>query len=132
MSEQQTAPTQAELQQYYAKRASEYEAIYAKPERQADLAAMKHAIVDTFRGRRVIEIACGTGWWSEHIASVAASLDAFDINEETLAIARTKPAPAGRARFAIGDAYAPPAAADPARPCLGSHRHPHAQSRRPA
>ena len=97
----------AGLRQYYARRASEYEAIYARPERQSDLAAMTAAAVDAFRGRRVIEIACGTGWWSQHIATTAASLDAFDINDETLAIARTKPIAAGRARFAVGDAYAP-------------------------
>jgi ubiquinone/menaquinone biosynthesis C-methylase UbiE len=116
MSQQQVVPSQAELQQYYAKRATEYEAIYAKPERQADLAAMTMAIVDAFSGRRVIEVACGTGWWSRHIASVAASLDAYDINEETLAIARMKPVPPDRARFAIGDAYAPPAANDSSQP----------------
>ena len=96
----------AELESYYARRASEYEAIYAKPERQSDLAAMRAAVAQTFRGRHVIEIACGTGWWSRHIAVGAASLDAFDINEETLAIARTKPIAARRVRFAVGDAYA--------------------------
>jgi demethylmenaquinone methyltransferase/2-methoxy-6-polyprenyl-1,4-benzoquinol methylase len=103
----------AELRQYYARRAGEYEAIYAKPERQADLARMKAAATDAFRGRRVIEIACGTGWWSQHIAQTAASLDAFDINDETLAIARMKPIATGRARFAVGDAYAPPMPAQP-------------------
>ena len=102
-----------DLRRYYAKRASEYEAIYAKPERQADLAAMTTRALDTFRSRRVIEIACGTGWWSRHIASVATSLDALDINEETLAIARTKPVTAGVARFTIGDAYAPPMPSQP-------------------
>ncbi len=102
----------ADLRKYYARRAGEYEAIYAKPERQADLAKMKAAAIDAFRGRRVIEIACGTGWWSQHIASTAASLDAFDINDETLAIARMKPIAPGRARFAVGDAYAPPMPAE--------------------
>ena len=94
-----------DLKQYYARRAAEYEVIYAKPERQVDLAAMKLAIGEAFQGRSVIEIACGTGWWSEHIASTAASLDAFDINEETLAIARTKAVDPERTRFAIADAY---------------------------
>ena len=107
------AGTDADLRRYYAKRASEYEAIYAKPERQSDLATMTTRALDTFRGRRVIEVACGTGWWSRHIASVATSLDALDINEETLAIARTKPAPHGVARFSVGDAYAPPTPSQP-------------------
>ena len=102
-----------DLKQYYARRAAEYEVIYAKPERQVDLAAMKLAIGEAFQGRSVIEIACGTGWWSEHIASTAAALDAFDINEETLAIARTKAVDPERARFAIADAYAPPSRNEP-------------------
>ena len=121
------AGSDGDLRRYYARRASEYEAFYAKPERQADLAAMSSRIVDTFRGRRVIEIACGTGWWSRHIASVATSLEALDINDETLAIARTKPVSAGVARFAVGDAYAPPMPAQPYDAAFGgfwwSHVH---------
>ena len=97
-----------DLQRYYARRAAEYEAIYAKPERQADLSAMRAAVTAAFRGRDVIEIACGTGYWSEHIAATASRLDAFDINDETLMIARTKPVDAQRVRFALADAYALP------------------------
>ena len=107
------ARASTDLERYYARRAAEYESIYTKPERQADLAAMTQAVTATFRGRRVIEIACGTGWWSPHIAKAAASLDAFDINEETLAIARTKPIANSNVRFAVGDAYAPPMPAQP-------------------
>jgi ubiquinone/menaquinone biosynthesis C-methylase UbiE len=98
----------ADLQAYYARRAAEYEAIYAKPERQADLARIRADVAETFRGRTVIEIACGTGYWTPHIARHAARVDAFDINEETLAIARTKPVDPARVRFAIADAYALP------------------------
>ena len=101
----------ADLQAYYARRAAEYEAIYAKPERQSDLARLRTDVADAFRGRSVIEIACGTGYWTPHIARHAARVDAFDINEETLAIARTKPVDPARVRFAIADAYAPPVSA---------------------
>jgi ubiquinone/menaquinone biosynthesis C-methylase UbiE len=102
----------ADLQVYYARRAAEYEAIYAKPERQADLARLAADVAAAFRGRSVIEIACGTGYWTPHIARHATRVDAFDINEETLAIARTKmvnPAvDAARVSFALADAYALP------------------------
>ena len=60
-----------DLKQYYARRAAEYEVIYAKPERQVDLAAMKLAIAEAFQGRSVVEIACGTGWWSSSSRSTA-------------------------------------------------------------
>jgi demethylmenaquinone methyltransferase/2-methoxy-6-polyprenyl-1,4-benzoquinol methylase len=100
----------ADLQAYYARRAAEYEAIYAKPERQADLARLRTDVAEAFRGRSVIEVACGTGYWTPHIARHAVRVDAFDINEETLAIARTKAVDPARVRFATADAYALPAA----------------------
>lgn len=99
----------ADLQLYYARRAAEYEAIYAKPERQGDLARLRTDLAEAFRGRSVIEIACGTGYWTPHVARHAALVDAFDINEETLAIARTKAVDPARVRFALADANALPA-----------------------
>jgi ubiquinone/menaquinone biosynthesis C-methylase UbiE len=80
----------ADLIQYYADRAQEYERIYAKPERQADLAKLKEFIRDTFAGRDVLEVACGTGYWTEILAQTARTVLATDINDEVLAIARSK------------------------------------------
>lgn len=97
------------LAEYYAKRAAEYERIYAKPERQADLAVLRARVGAFFAGRKVLELACGTGWWTAVIAPHAARVTALDVNEEVLAIARTKGFAPGRVEFAIGDAYSPPA-----------------------
>jgi SAM-dependent methyltransferase len=94
------------MQRYYVQRAQEYERIYAKPERQADLAAIKAWLPAQFEGRRVLEIACGTGYWTPHAAALAASWLGTDVNEEVLAIARTKPLPHPRVQFQIADAYA--------------------------
>lgn len=90
---------------YYARRAAEYERIYRKPERQRELREIEAWLPALFARRRVLEIACGTGWWTPHGARDAASWTAIDINDETLAIARAKPMPAC-VRFARGDAYA--------------------------
>lgn len=98
------------LAAYYAQRAAEYERIYAKPERQADLAALKARTRKMFGGRKVLELACGTGYWTEVIASGAAQVTAIDINEEVLQIARTKSYPEHRVKFIAGDCYAPPVA----------------------
>jgi demethylmenaquinone methyltransferase/2-methoxy-6-polyprenyl-1,4-benzoquinol methylase len=92
------------LADYYAKRAAEYERIYAKPERQADLAALKARIGKMFAGRRVLELACGTGYWTDVIAASAAQVTALDLNEEVLAVARAKPN-AAKVSFLRGSAY---------------------------
>jgi len=91
--------------EYYAKRAAEYERIYAKPERQADLTTLRKRIGAMFKGRKVLELACGTGYWTEVIAAQAEHVTALDINEEVLEIARTKRVPAGRVEFTKGSAY---------------------------
>ena len=90
---------------YYRCRASIYERVYHKPERQADLRAMEAWVAGRFAARHVLEVAAGTGWWTPHGARQAASWLATDLNDETLAIARCKPLPPGRVRFAIADAY---------------------------
>ncbi len=95
-----------DLQRYYARRAQEYERIYARPERQADLAAIKPWLATQFEGASVLEVACGTGYWTPHAAAHSAAWLATDVNEEVLAIARTKPLPHDRVRFQIADAYA--------------------------
>ena len=92
------------MREYYAQRAQIYERVYHKPERQSDLRAMEAALAAPFAGRRVLEVACGTGWWTPHGARAAAGWLATDVNPETLAIARIKPMPAC-VRFATVDAY---------------------------
>lgn len=86
-------PAATDMQRYYAERAPQYERVYAKPERQADLRALEAALAEPFRDRRVLELACGTGWWTPHGARHARRWLATDVNEETLAIARTKAMP---------------------------------------
>jgi len=89
---------------YYARRAASYERIYAKPERQADLRAMEAALPAAFAGRRVLEVACGTGWWTLHGARDAAHWLATDLNPETMDVARHKRLPAC-VEFATVNAY---------------------------
>ena len=80
----------ASLIDYYAKRANEYERIYQKPERQNDLERLRDLSRKTLAGKNVLEIACGTGYWTQVISQTANSITATDINEEVLQIARAK------------------------------------------
>ncbi|HVS31065.1 MAG TPA: class I SAM-dependent methyltransferase [Thermoanaerobaculia bacterium] len=101
----------AELLRYYARRAQEYEEIYAKPERQSDLDRVRAWLHDELSGCRLLELACGTGYWTERLAPVTKSILATDAAAEVLEIARKKAYPPGRVRFAIADAYDLPALA---------------------
>lgn len=78
------------LTAYYAERALEYERVYEKPERQADLASLRELVPGYFRGRRVLEVACGTGYWTALIARSAASIVATDAGAEVIQVAKGK------------------------------------------
>ena len=93
---------------YYAERAAEYERIYHKPERQDDLRQLRRFVERTFANAHVIEVACGTGYWTEILARSAASVVATDINEEVLAVARSKAIDPRKVVFRREDAYALP------------------------
>jgi SAM-dependent methyltransferase len=92
------------LETYYAKRAAEYEQVYDKPERQHELAWLRERVPQLFKGRIVLEVACGTGYWTQHIARTAKRVYACDINEPVLEIAREKPIAPGKASFFKADA----------------------------
>ena len=95
------------IQNYYAARASEYDKVYAKPERQTDLRDIERWLPPIFAGRSVLEVACGTGYWTQFVAPLASTVLALDSSPETLRIARERVS-SGNARFIVGDAYALP------------------------
>lgn len=79
-----------DLISYYKNRAKEYEKIYLKPERQNDLQEATTILQSLFSKKQVLEIACGTGYWTEKIAETAGSVHATDINESVIDIAKSK------------------------------------------
>jgi demethylmenaquinone methyltransferase/2-methoxy-6-polyprenyl-1,4-benzoquinol methylase len=95
------------MKEYYARRAAEYEEIYLKPERQKDLLRLIALLSKAFSGRDVLEIACGTGYWTQFLAKAARSILATDLNPEVLKFAREKNYGACRVSFALADAYEP-------------------------
>ena len=93
-----------QLEKYYARRASEYEQVYEKAERQDELEWLRGRIPALLRNRTVLEVACGTGYWTQFIAKSAKKVHACDINEAVLEIAREKPIPRDRVEFYKADA----------------------------
>lgn len=97
--------TADELQTYYSRRAREYESIYEKPERQADLTRLKEAVRCLFASQAVLEVACGTGYWTQVVAETAKFVTAIDASDEVLEIARQKRIKEGKVEFRKADAY---------------------------
>jgi ubiquinone/menaquinone biosynthesis C-methylase UbiE len=76
-----------QLQAYYVRRAPYYEEMYLLPERQADLRLLDECLPRCFEGREVLEVACGTGYWTRRIGRTACRVHATDRASEPLAIA---------------------------------------------
>lgn len=95
----------SDLGSYYRERAGEYDAVYEKPERQEDLARLRALLPPLVAGRSVLEVAAGTGYWTTALATTAESIVATDLNDETLAVARTRSYGPADVRFQTADAY---------------------------
>jgi ubiquinone/menaquinone biosynthesis C-methylase UbiE len=99
----------SELVDYYRKRAREYEDVYywTDEHRQEEQDLMAKTIQKSLKGREVIDIACGTGWWDRYLSETAKSIMGLDINNDVLEVAKSKEYKCPT-KFQVGDAYAPP------------------------
>ena len=79
-----------DLSTYYNDRAREYDKVYEIPDEQEDLIKSAVLFQNIFANKSVLEIACGTGYWTEKISKTANSIFATDINEIVIDIARTR------------------------------------------
>lgn len=95
-----------QLADYYRDRAAEYDAVYAKSERQDDLATLHALLPPLVSDRRVLEIAAGTGYWTRTLSRSAAVITATDINAQTLDVAREREFGPAQIDLRVADAYA--------------------------
>lgn len=79
-----------DLISYYRDRAAEYDRVYLIPEEQQDLAEATKIFQKLFSGKKVLEIACGTGYWTAQISKSATSVFATDINQTVIEIAQSR------------------------------------------
>ena len=77
---------------YYRDRAAEYEQIYYrhKPDRRREIDDEVDRLKSYVSNRTVLELACGTGYWTERMAETAESITALDIWLEMIEEARNK------------------------------------------
>lgn len=101
-----TALEEANLRRYYDQRAPEYEQIYLPRDHQhgRELGELSRELREAMRGRRVLEVACGTGYWTACAAGVALRVTATDASLAMLTEAREKSLPAN-VELLARDAY---------------------------
>jgi SAM-dependent methyltransferase len=88
-----------QLAQYYAVNADNYDQVYADEARFDDLDDLQEMIAGLLEGHTVLELACGTGYWTEVIAANADKVLATDILDEMIARAATRRFPEGNVAF---------------------------------
>ena len=89
---------------YYRRRAGEYDAT-AYGDLVAARARIARLVAEMQPSGSVLEIACGTGMWTEALAARAESLTALDVAPEALAIARER-VPSINVTFEVADIFA--------------------------
>jgi len=74
------------INKYYSKRAQEYEQIYQRddPIRQNELNKIAEEIKKIFYNKNVLEVACGTGFWTVFLSETANKIVATDNSEKVL------------------------------------------------
>lgn len=97
-----------DVARYYAARAPVYDetAGYTDLEAEKLRAPIKARYRKLFAGHTVLEIACGTGYWTSVIADSAASVLGIDVNPSLLSQAQNRCRLLANVRFQIADAYA--------------------------
>jgi 2-polyprenyl-3-methyl-5-hydroxy-6-metoxy-1,4-benzoquinol methylase len=93
----------ADQVEYYRRRASEYD-VTAYGDVAAARERIARQVTRMHPSGRVLEIACGTGLWTEPLAGMADTVVAIDAAPEAVAIARDR-VPSGHVTFEVADVF---------------------------
>lgn len=94
----------AEIRRYYKERAPIYDRVYSYPERQSDLRFLEDKVAVQLAGLEVLEVAAGTGYWTQFINTTASSVIATDVTRDALAQVRMRPG-LDHVKTVVVDAY---------------------------
>jgi ubiquinone/menaquinone biosynthesis C-methylase UbiE len=97
MSNQQVA-------KYYALLGEAVEDKYLEPDMDEDIDDMSIHLGNVLAGHTVLELGCGTGFWTEVVAESAQSVLAVDINANLVDMARGRGMLDGKVSFRVADA----------------------------
>jgi 2-polyprenyl-3-methyl-5-hydroxy-6-metoxy-1,4-benzoquinol methylase len=96
------------MNEYYCRRAPWHDS-YMGYSDSASMEELLGPVIEWFEGyiraKDVLEIACGTGNWTQVLAARARSVTATDVNQSVLDLAMKKSYSPGKVRFELADAY---------------------------
>jgi 2-polyprenyl-3-methyl-5-hydroxy-6-metoxy-1,4-benzoquinol methylase len=95
------------LRRYYDQRANVYDDMYLRrdPAWRKDLETLADEMANALSGHSVLEVACGTGFWTEIVAKTATCVVAVDASEKMLELARKRKKRNPNVEYVHGDAY---------------------------
>ncbi|MFC5462328.1 class I SAM-dependent methyltransferase [Massilia niabensis] len=93
-----------QVAKYYALLGEALEDKYLEPDMDEDIDDMSIHLGTLLSGHTVLELGCGTGFWTEVVAESAQSVVAVDINASLVDIARERGMPEGKVTFRVADA----------------------------
>jgi SAM-dependent methyltransferase len=93
-----------QVAKYYALLGEALEDKYLEPDMDEDIDDMSIHLGNVLAGHTVLELGCGTGFWTEVAAESAAKVEAIDINASLVDIARERPMTEGKVSFRVADA----------------------------
>lgn len=93
--------------EFYKLQAAEYHHKYYRNESESDecIKAEAELLQSTFRELNVLEIACGTGFWTEIVAETANSIVATDVNMSMISEAGKRLSHLSNVSLSVADAY---------------------------
>lgn len=94
------------IREYYRQRAAEYEQIYYRdiPQRRQEIADEEARLKGLVKGQTVLDVPCGTGYWTYAVSQTARAVVAGDLLAEMITQAVTKPYPQP-VQFVVSDLY---------------------------
>lgn len=102
-----TNAVSTDMAAYYAQRDNFDEEDIENPDGMAALDEIMEKLEESLAGQRVLELACGDGYWTDELAGFADYVLATDINPGLLEIARSRELPPEVVEFAVADAMDP-------------------------
>ncbi len=98
-------PENGIISDYYSKKASTYDSTVRPADRSSDMKCLMAMLEMSFSGKDVLEVACGTGYWTKKIAKSASLVKAVDINRTMIDKAAAKLHGLVNVALEVGDAY---------------------------
>ncbi len=102
-----TNPVITDMAAYYALRNNFDEEDIENPDGMDALDDIMDNLRELMTGQRVLELACGDGYWTDELAEYAESVFATDINPSLIEMAKARELPEEVVQFAVADALDP-------------------------